>query len=268
MEKTSPKFFCFVLMPFGKEFDNIYYGIKESCKQTDTYCERVDEQDFEGGIMDRIYNQISKADLIIAEMTGKNPNVFYEVGYAHALNKPTILLTKTSTDIPFDLQGYPHIIHDEKIPNLIEKLSKKIEWFKINSNTHTKDFKTDIDIFVDDKNLLTNNVIHEFSIGEFAGFDFTIHNNSSRSYFPSDLNIGIISKEYSSNNERGVVVTRLPDKLYLHMLQPPFDVLLPEQFTSSRIRFSGRKIPLSDIIIRVYTDTGSRDYPLQIKAKT
>jgi len=72
-------------MPFSKEFEGIYFGIKEACKSTGNHCERVDEQAFNGTILSRIYNQIAKADLIISEITGRNPNVFYETGYAHAL---------------------------------------------------------------------------------------------------------------------------------------------------------------------------------------
>lgn len=116
VQNTAPKFFCFVLMPFSKDFNNYYtYGIKESCKDAGAHCERVDEQTYNETILERIYNQINKADLIIADMTGKNPNVFYEVGYAHALNKPTVLLTQDAKDIPFDLQSYPHIVYNKDI---------------------------------------------------------------------------------------------------------------------------------------------------------
>lgn len=89
-------------MPFDGDFDDIYkLGIKQSCIDAGAYCERVDEQIFNESILDRIYNQISKANIVIADMTNRNPNVFYEVGYAHALGKTTILLTKNSDDIPF-----------------------------------------------------------------------------------------------------------------------------------------------------------------------
>lgn len=105
---TTPKPFCFVLMPFEPSFSDVYeIGIKETCTTAGAYCERVDEQIFDGRILDRIYNQISKADFIIADMTGRNANVFYEVGYAHALGKRTILLTQKSDDIPFDLKHFP-----------------------------------------------------------------------------------------------------------------------------------------------------------------
>ena len=101
-QTTLPKPFVFVLMPFDSTFDDIYkFGIKGAADDIGAYAERVDEQNFTEGILDRIFNQISKADVIVADMTGKNPNVFYEVGYAHALGKITLLLTQNTDDIPF-----------------------------------------------------------------------------------------------------------------------------------------------------------------------
>jgi len=92
MSSTTPKPFVFVLMPFDPSFEDIYnLGIKAACHDAGAYCERVDEQIFQDSVLERIYNQISKADIIVADMTGKNPNVFYEAGYAHALGKSTIL---------------------------------------------------------------------------------------------------------------------------------------------------------------------------------
>lgn len=98
-------------MPFEESFKDIYLlGIKDTCEKAGAYCERVDEQIFKERILDRIFNQIAKADIVIADMTGKNPNVFYEVGYAHAIGKTTVLLTQNSEDIPFDLKHFPHVI--------------------------------------------------------------------------------------------------------------------------------------------------------------
>jgi len=107
---TAPKPFVFVLMPFNEDFDDIYkLGIKEAAKEVGAYAERVDEQIFTEGILERIFNQISKADVIVADMTGRNPNVFYEVGYAHALGKIVLLLTKKVEVIPFDLRHKQHL---------------------------------------------------------------------------------------------------------------------------------------------------------------
>ncbi|MCI0694941.1 helix-turn-helix domain-containing protein [candidate division KSB1 bacterium] len=67
----SPKPFVFVLMPFDERFKDIYIlGIKQACIESETYCERVDEQLFEETIPERIYNQIAKADIIISDLNG------------------------------------------------------------------------------------------------------------------------------------------------------------------------------------------------------
>jgi hypothetical protein len=75
-----------------------------------------------------VYNQISKADIVVAEMTARNPNVFYEAGYAHGLGKPVILLTQSAGDIPFDLHHYPHIVYEKRIVTLKEQLERRIRW--------------------------------------------------------------------------------------------------------------------------------------------
>ncbi len=123
-------------MPFSEEFDDIYQlGIKSTCNEMKINCERVDEQIFNHSILQQIYNQIENADILIADLTNQNPNVFYEVGYAHGLKKKVILLTKNIQDIPFDLKHYPHIIYEDKILNLKEKLKVKLEHFQ-----NTNDF--------------------------------------------------------------------------------------------------------------------------------
>lgn len=129
---TAPKPFVFVLMPFNEDFDDIYkLGIKEAAKEVGAYAERVDEQIFTEGILERIFNQISKADVIVADMTGRNPNVFYEVGYAHALGKIVLLLTQKADDIPFDLKHKQHIVYGNsgsKIQNIRNELNPKLNW--------------------------------------------------------------------------------------------------------------------------------------------
>ncbi len=101
---STDKIFAFVLMPFASSFDDVYrIGIKEPAEQLGILAERVDEQVYSGGIIDRICRQIDAADLIVAVMSGQNPNVFYEVGYAHAKDKPCLLVTTDANDLPFDL---------------------------------------------------------------------------------------------------------------------------------------------------------------------
>lgn len=129
MVKVKP--FAFVLMPFDDEFNDIYkFGIKQACSELEIIAERVDEQFYSETMLERIYRQIDNADFIIADMTGKNPNVFYEVGYAHARGKLCALITKCAKDIPFDLQHHFHIIYDGKIDLLKSQLTPRLEWMK------------------------------------------------------------------------------------------------------------------------------------------
>ncbi|RJG45463.1 hypothetical protein [Mesorhizobium sp. DCY119] len=128
---TTPKPFAFVLMPFDAAFDDIYkLGIKEVASQLGVVAERVDEQIYAEGMLERIYRQIDAADFIIADMTGRNENVFYEVGYAHAKGKLCTLLTKSTKDIPFDLKHHRHLVYGDSIQTLRAKLATEIAWLK------------------------------------------------------------------------------------------------------------------------------------------
>jgi hypothetical protein len=129
VEPTKQRPFVFVLMPFDVALSDIYQlAIKPACDAAGTHAERVDEQVFSDSILQRIYNQIGAADYIIAEMSGKNANVFYETGYAHALGKTVLLLTRDTADIPFDLKHYPHIVYD-RLTDLRNELEKRLRSF-------------------------------------------------------------------------------------------------------------------------------------------
>ncbi len=124
--------FAFVLMPFDQKFDDIYkLGIKETAEKVGIAAERVDEQIFhKENILERIYNQISAADFVIADVTGRNPNVFYEIGYAHGKGKTCLLLTSNVDDIPFDLKHHRHVIYGNSIQNLRHELERELTWIK------------------------------------------------------------------------------------------------------------------------------------------
>jgi len=125
---TLPKPFVFVLMPIKPELNDIYkFGIKGAADDVGAYAERLDEQIFTEGMLDRIFNQINKADVVVADMSGRNPNVFYEVGYAHALGKIVLLLTQNADDIPFDLKHRQHTVYTH-IDDLRQALIPKLEW--------------------------------------------------------------------------------------------------------------------------------------------
>jgi nucleoside 2-deoxyribosyltransferase len=127
----AAKPFAFVLMPFDAQFQDIYkLGIQSVANECGVVAERVDEQTFSETILERIYRQIENSDFVIADMTGRNPNVFYEVGYAHARGKLVTLLTQSAEDIPFDLRHHRHIVYNGSIQTLRQKLQVEIEWLK------------------------------------------------------------------------------------------------------------------------------------------
>jgi hypothetical protein len=119
----------FVLMPFASEYDAIHVAITAAANAAGATARRVDEQIHDSLILERIYSQIRLADLIIADMTGRNPNVFYEVGYAHAIGRPVVLLTQRASDIPFDLSQYPHIVYGGDTAFLQAELQARIEHY-------------------------------------------------------------------------------------------------------------------------------------------
>lgn len=134
-EDKAKKPFVFVLMPFKKAFDDIYkLGIKAACEEAGCECERVDEQKFTKFILDQVYEQIAKADFLVAELSEPNINVYYEVGYAHSFQgKIVILVAQKEEQIPFDLKYYPFIIYDGVIHQLKEQLIDKAKWAVVES---------------------------------------------------------------------------------------------------------------------------------------
>ena len=130
LEVESEKPRVFVAMQFGEPFDTIYTQvIKPSVRGLDLEVVRIDEIAGPGIIFDDIQRNISEANIIIAEITAPNQNVFYELGYAHALNKPTILLAKRGRELPFDIRSYRVIFYDDTIggkPAVEDSLEKHL----------------------------------------------------------------------------------------------------------------------------------------------
>ena len=106
---------CFIVMPFGDEDLQVVYEdfIKPVLtEQCGLECERGDDVFGSNVIMDDIQRSIAEADLVLADLTRKNANVFYEVGICHALDKPVLLLAQTVDDVPFDLRHRRVLLYD------------------------------------------------------------------------------------------------------------------------------------------------------------
>lgn len=118
---------CFVLMPFAENFREVYERIyKHICEDNNIKCWRVDERQSPGSITKDIIDGILDADIIIADLTSKNANVFYELGFAHSIGKPVILTAQNGNDVPFDIQSYRVIFYEQSIAGR-DKLLKKLD---------------------------------------------------------------------------------------------------------------------------------------------
>ena len=123
---------CFVMMPFAAPLGDYYSKIFEPAIQKAGLTPlRADNDIFgTGKIIDQIWNGINSAKVLIAELTNRNPNVYYELGLAHALKKPVVLVCSNEHDVPFDLKHIRVIYYDMHDPfwgaKLIEKVAENI----------------------------------------------------------------------------------------------------------------------------------------------
>jgi hypothetical protein len=123
---------CFVMQPFapplGEYYEKIY---RPAIEKAGLKPVRADADLFgTGKIMDQVWDGITAAKVLVAELTSRNPNVFYELGLAHALEKPVVLVSSREDDVPFDLQHIRVIYYDMSDPfwgaKLIEKVAENI----------------------------------------------------------------------------------------------------------------------------------------------
>lgn len=104
--------------------------IKQTCSQHGVRAERVDEIEFAGEITAKILSSIEMAGFVIADLTHERPNVYYEIGYAHALQKAVLLIARHGTKLHFDVQGRKVRFY-KNIRQLAAHLSKAITSLRI-----------------------------------------------------------------------------------------------------------------------------------------
>jgi hypothetical protein len=270
--ESTPKPFVFVLMPFAKSFDDVYkLGIKAACEEEGAYCERVDEQQFDGSVRERIYNQIAKADIIISEMTGKNANVFYETGYAHALGKRVILSTKDSEDIPFDLRDYPHIIYEGRINDLKVELRKKLRWSIENPTRPFSTAEPNLRYYVAGLDLESSPTANIWPVFRdrsrpLARIEIGVHNPTSKT-FASRIDFGIQAEKLDVALEPARTVV-LPDKDYLHLVQADLRIV-PDCWSHIRWELSASRAKLReeyfDLQLLVFSELDVKRFPFSIR---
>lgn len=107
--------FIFVLTPFHSRFDEDFQTIKSVCHGVGLKCLRGDETFIESDIFPMMLKYILKSDFIIANITGRNPNVLYELGIAQALDKNVLLISKNPKELPIDIKSRKFVIYNDPI---------------------------------------------------------------------------------------------------------------------------------------------------------
>ena len=115
-DKPRPKFFTVtewplpslghvaVMMPFRQEFNEVHETIKAACNDLGVTTCRIDEIYGPRKIMDDIFSTIAQSRAVVSDLTGRNPNVLYETGLAHALDRDVVAIVQNDEDVPFDLK--------------------------------------------------------------------------------------------------------------------------------------------------------------------
>lgn len=270
---TKPKPFCFVVMPFDESFRDTYeLGIKQACEDAGAYCERVDEQKYDEPILDRIYNQISKADVIVADMSDRNPNVFYEVGYAHALGKRVVLLTRRASDIPFDLTRYWHLVYEGSITDLKSKLTDRIRWMIENPEEQSKETRV-FDVRVNGKQLSEDGIEIDVSTKDVrvsaVGLEIAIKNVSKRFVQPGECRLGFIfppNISISSVDWKELTFIWNANPLHICML-PEIGAFFPGEIKLAVPDFNVRISEIATretMFTRLFLKDGFMDFPVSI----
>jgi len=131
-KKKRPK--IFVAMPFDVKLEDVYhYGIYRAADANGYECIRVDMKSFTGDILQQIKNSIELAVAVIAELSGENPNVHLELGYAWGKKIPTILLLPESQQLCFDVRGQKCLMYNSII-SLETELTTELYRLKMNGD--------------------------------------------------------------------------------------------------------------------------------------
>ena len=232
----------FVLMPFSDNLDSVYGKIKETLTSKGLICNRADEISGSDAIMGKILYEIMRSRYLIVDLTGCNPNVFYELGIAHSFKDlPNIMLIKQkSTSTPFDIR---HLTYVEYDPNNLMLLIAQIRQF-IQSGQLMNDFhevldaKGIIEVVSESKESFVDRIQTVFSekldvmVPLLAGEADLLDEQEIRTFLNDyrDFLIATVGSDADANTMRGAL------KIYAEMLS-----------SVSRYDFSGK---LADEILK------------------
>lgn len=118
-----------VMMPFQPSFDNVYSTLKQASEAVGLRSRRADDIWENPAVIQDVVALIDRAKIVICDCTGRNPNVFYEIGIAHTLGREVILITQSEDDIPFDLRHLRYVKYlnnGEGLSELRERLQSRL----------------------------------------------------------------------------------------------------------------------------------------------
>ncbi|HEX3048599.1 MAG TPA: hypothetical protein VHY08_27870 [Bacillota bacterium] len=276
MESGKP--FVFVLMPFNSDFEELYESaIYPACDEVGIRCQRADKVNLVGNqnIMEMVNNMIARSDIIISILSGKNPNVYYETGYAHALGKNVILLIDDGKDIPFDMSQYKIFIYGEmKYFELKRELANRIKWCIENPDGHVAQNEFNFKLYLSGADLDKNPTIKvnwtNISNQEKAiKLQIGIHNPQGV-FRKGNFNIGLITPaEFDQNHFTGEII-HLPDGKLLHFPEKNIGSIYPYGWASITLHLDSTEPLIGyeggefQIIARVFTEIGTKDYSFNI----
>ena len=119
---------CFIVMPFGQEWSaDVHRILARACETAGVRPVRGDDLFTPTDILEDIWQSLNAADFVIADITGRNPNVLYELGIAHTLAKPVLILSRDAVDIPIDLATRRVILYGQKADAWREDLARMMD---------------------------------------------------------------------------------------------------------------------------------------------
>jgi len=119
-----------VMMPFDASFSPIFAALTQVITSEGWSCKRADDIWINDAIIQDVVDLIGEARVVICDLTGKNPNVFYEAGIAHTMGKDVVLLTQSADDVPFDLRHLRYVSYlanDQGLNELQTKVAARLQ---------------------------------------------------------------------------------------------------------------------------------------------
>lgn len=120
--------YVFILMSMNEAdqlLDKVHTTIKQTCARFDLRAERADDIEHSGRITDKIIERIRAARILVADLSHERPNVYYELGFAHGLNREVIMLAQKGTQLHFDIKDF-NVIFYANASELRSRLEKRL----------------------------------------------------------------------------------------------------------------------------------------------